>query len=375
MLYTAICLVQRKLKNKRVEGRKEDCHARWGEIIGQHMIMKNLIITAPSSPVLHKLLDMLNPREVAYDRETRGHAARIVAHLALGIHLEKFPEAIQCICTLIGSFEEYRLIEPYHRDRLLYKYEKDGVGQASRLPSPGDDASNLREAYEKLVLTGLCILWKLATHKNNCTIMSQTQGLLPTRIMAPLTSDIIHQFNGGAWSISLVEESLKVMFQLVATPGETGAKLRQEISSNKEAISTMERILHCGCCSAKLQKRAMGILLELYMDTKSRGAYIKMLVDIFVDDKKDMLLRKLAGQALAKLSIQDGSNTSIILHVNGDVVARLTRILLLDEDENKTCRIRAAEIMEQMCIHHTQDDESLSKLKKDMTNTMPKVYT
>jgi hypothetical protein len=119
----------------------------------------------------------------------------------------------------------------------------------------------------------------------------------------------------------------------------------------------------------------MGILLELYMDTKSRGDYIKMLVDIFVDDKKDMLLRKLASQALAKLSIQDGSNAITILQVNGDVVARLTRILLLDEDENKTCRIRAAEIMEQMCIHHTQDDESLSKLKKDMTNTMPKVYT
>jgi hypothetical protein len=247
-----------------------------------------------------------------------------------------------------------------------------GFRQANRLPSQGDDASNLRKAYEKLVLTGLCILWKLATHKNNCRIMSQTQGLIP-RIMAPLTSDIIHQFSGGAWSISLVEESLKVMFQLVAAPGEAGAKLRQEISSNKEAIGTMERILNCGCCSAKLQKRAMGILLELYMDTKSRGAYIKMLVDFFVDDKKDMLLRKLAGDALAKLSIQDGSNTSIILHVNGDVVARLTRILLLDDAENKTCRIRAAEIMEQMCIHHTQNDESLSKLKKEMTNTMPKV--
>jgi hypothetical protein len=82
----------------------------------------------------------------------------------------------------------------------------------------------------------------------------------------------------------------------------------------------MERILNCGCCSAKLQKRAMGILVELYMDTKSRGAYIKMLVDIFVDDK-DMLLRKSADEALAKLSIQDGSNTITILQVNGDVVA------------------------------------------------------
>jgi hypothetical protein len=204
--------------------------------------------------------------------------------------------------------------------------------------------------------------------------MSHTQGLL-LRIMAPLTSDIIHQFNGDAWSISVVEESLKVMFQLVAAPGKTGAKLRQEISSNNEAIGTMERILNCECCSSKLQKRATGILIKIYMDTMSRDTYIKMLVHIFADDNKDRSIRNLAGKALSKLSIQGGSNTNIILQVDGDIVDTLTKIILQDDAENKTCRIRAAEILEQICVHHTQYDESLGKLKKDMTDTMPKVYT
>jgi hypothetical protein len=137
----------------------------------------------------------------------------------------------------------------------------------------------------------------------------------------------------------------------------------------------MERILSCDtCCSAKLQKLAMGILMQLYMDNhENRAAFIKMLVDIFVGNSKNRSIRKLAGEALAKLCIQDGSNTSIILQVNGDVLGSLTKILLQDDAENKTCRIRAAAVLEQMCVHHTQDRPCLSKLKEAMTDTMPKV--
>jgi hypothetical protein len=318
---------------------------------------------------------MLDPLG-AFDRDTRNECATIVSHLALDIHLEQFPRAIQYISTLIGmTFQEYHLIKPYNLDRLVQKYVQNWDWhhpQASRLDLPGNE--HHRKAYEKLVLRGLSILRKLASDKDNCRIMSHTQGLLP-RISAPLTSDIIHQFSGGAWSISVVEGSLKVMRLLVASPGDTGAKLHRKIWSNKEAIGTMERILSCDtCCSAKLQKLAMGILMQLYMDNhENRAAFIKMLVDIFAGDSKDRSIRKLAGEALVKLCIQDGNNTSIILQVNGDVLGSLTKILLLDDAENETCRIRAAAVLEQMCVHHTQDDECLGKLKEAMTDTMPKV--
>jgi hypothetical protein len=387
MLHLVIRIGEKSLKKERVKDQKKSFifagdkkkswqkFSTWEEIIGRHMLMRHLIVYAgPSSPILQKLLEMLDPQG-GYHRETRNHAARIVAHLALDIHLEKFPWAIQYISMTIGmTFEEYCLI-PHNLDRLLHKYDQNWDRQANlRVSSPGNGASNLREAYEKLVLTGLCIIRKLATHEDNCRIMSHTQCLLP-RIMAPLTSDIIHQFNGGAWSISMVERSLKVMRLLVASTGETGAKLRREIWSNKEAIGTMERILSCDtCCSAKLQKLAMGILMQLYMDNhENRAAFIKMLVDIFVGNSKNRSIRKLAGEALAKLCIQDGSNTSIILQVNGDVLGSLTKILLQDDAENKTCRIRAAAVLEQMCVHHTQDRPCLSKLKEAMTDTMPKV--
>jgi hypothetical protein len=119
MLYTAICMGERRLKKARA-GSKYSCTGRWQKIIMQNMMLKYLITPASSSPVLQKLLQTLDPLG-AFDRDTRNECATIVSHLALDIHLEQFPGAIQNICTLIGSFEEYRLIEPYHRHRLLNK--------------------------------------------------------------------------------------------------------------------------------------------------------------------------------------------------------------------------------------------------------------
>uniref|UniRef100_M8B4E9 Uncharacterized protein n=1 Tax=Aegilops tauschii TaxID=37682 RepID=M8B4E9_AEGTA len=161
--------------------------------------------------------------------------------------------------------------------------------------------------------------------------------------MAPLTSDLIHQFSGGTLFTMVVEGSVKVMHMLVASPEETGAGMGQEISNNKEA------------------KQAIGILIQLNMETKSTPTFIKILGDIFVArGSRDMSIRKLADEALVKLCLQSGNNTGFILQMN-DV-------------KNKTCRKRAAEILEHMCnIHHTQYDECLNKLKEAMTTTIPKI--
>jgi hypothetical protein len=159
MLYTAICMGERRLKKARA-GSKYSCTGRWQKIIMQNMMLKYLITPASSSPVLQKLLQTLDPLG-AFDRDTRNECATIVSHLALDIHLEQFPGAIQNICTLIGSFEEYRLIEPYHRHRLLNKYVQDWDRQASRLMDPYlKRANEVVEDYQKLLLTGFRILWK-----------------------------------------------------------------------------------------------------------------------------------------------------------------------------------------------------------------------
>ncbi|KAM0862643.1 hypothetical protein ACQ4PT_045147 [Festuca glaucescens] len=287
--------------------------------LGQLTLIKQLLIGSSASSshhLLQKLLRVLDSRS-QYDRETREHAARIVAHLAGDIHSDDY---------------------------------------------------YLENAYKELLLQGLLIIRKLAADENNCRVMSSTKGLL-RKIMASVTSDLLHHIDHGAWS-DIVEKSLKVMRHLGSCPGETGRKLRREISSNKEAISTMERILQCDKCEAELQKQAMGILTQLSMDSKSRKEFIQMLVDIFTDDNK-YNTRMLAGEALAMLSFEGGIHATIILQVTGDFVGNLIKILL--NAKNKTYRIRAAEILQHLCSHGTKDDECLKKLKKDMTQVMPKV--
>jgi hypothetical protein len=339
--------------------------------LGQLTLIKQLLIGSSASSshhLLQKLLRVLDSRS-PYDRETREHAARIVAHLAGDIRLEQFPRGIQCISSLIETFEEYRLLEPYlQRGWLVERYEQDWQQEAQYLLTSDSDDYYLENAYKELLLQGLLIIRKLAADENNCRVMSSTKGLL-RKIMAPVTSDLLHHIDHGAWS-DIVEKSLKVMRQLGSCPGETGRKLRREISNNKEAISTMERILQCDKCEAELQKQAMGILTQLSMDSKSRKEFIQMLVDIFTDDNK-YNTRMLAGEALAMLSFEGGIHATIILQVTGNFVGSLIKILL--NAKNKTYRIRAAEILQHLCSHGTKDDECLKKLKKDMTQVMPKV--
>ncbi|KAM0862644.1 hypothetical protein ACQ4PT_045147 [Festuca glaucescens] len=264
---------------------------------------------------------------------------------------------------LIGSSasSSHHLLQKLLRSR-------DWQQEAQYLLTSDSDDYYLENAYKELLLQGLLIIRKLAADENNCRVMSSTKGLL-RKIMASVTSDLLHHIDHGAWS-DIVEKSLKVMRHLGSCPGETGRKLRREISSNKEAISTMERILQCDKCEAELQKQAMGILTQLSMDSKSRKEFIQMLVDIFTDDNK-YNTRMLAGEALAMLSFEGGIHATIILQVTGDFVGNLIKILL--NAKNKTYRIRAAEILQHLCSHGTKDDECLKKLKKDMTQVMPKV--
>lgn len=172
-----------------------------------------------------------------------------------------------------------------------------------------------------------------------------------------------------AWS-DVVDASLQVMCLLVTARGETGTKLGREISRNKEALSTMESILKCDQCKEQLSIRAMEILTQLPMATKSRESFIKKLIGVFADDKKGSDIRGLAGEKLAALSLKSKSDAVIVLQENGGV-GDLTKILL--EDKSSKCRISAAGILEGLCIHYTDDVECVNNMNKTMTDALPKV--
>lgn len=370
------------------------------ELTGQHMLIKHLVRASSSSSspqhILDTLLRVLDSRG-PHDREMRERAARIVAHIAGDIQLDQFPRGIHHISSLLCTLEEYSLLEPYDRDWLLERHE-DSWYQAflhqqgrRRAASPRTDKhacleSEHPKAHLELVRQGLRILWKLAADHGNCMVMSNTGGLLP-KIMAPVASDLLHggiQDHGEEWS-RVVEASLRVMCRLLqmAAPGEAGAKLRHQISSNREAIATVERIiLFCDRCGPELKGQAIKTLTQLYMDAtyssvnpQGKEEYIKKLLHIFTDDKDNHgPIRKLAGEALAMISAQGGISDMSILQENHSFVGDLT-ILLLHHDQDKDYRIIAARILNHLCTHYTKDDECFKRLKKSMIAAMPEVLS
>lgn len=224
---------------------------------------------------------------------------------------------------------------------------------------------------------GLRLLWSLAINIDNCRVMSNTEGLL-SKIMAPLSSDLLHLFDHREWD-DVVEASMKLASRLVAARGVTGVKLRRQISSNTQSVAAMEGILECNECQPALRELAIKILTQLTMDASSsfsagrRDKLIKSLLGLFTDRNKDSSIRKPAGQALAMLSAKSEINAVLILQINGNVVGVLKE-MLLNSEENES-RISAAEILSRL-LHsrYTRDDEYLpEELNKVIMDVMPEV--
>ncbi|XP_020175315.1 uncharacterized protein [Aegilops tauschii subsp. strangulata] len=310
-------------------------------------------LVASSGPVLEKLLLALDSTS-PYDETIRVIAANIVTHLASRIPLMQFPHGIQRIGSLIHISQQ--------------QFEDDCC--ASSLSA--DD-------YKKLTENGFVILRKLAADEDNCRTISNAQGLL-SKVMAPVSSDLLHLIDHEAWSTAIVTESLQVMCRLMAAPGETGAQLRRQISSSKEVIHGMEEILKCCGCGEQVRILTIEILTQLPVglgeefpcgNKESRENFIKMLPSIFTDEAKEHPIRKLAGEALLKLS-QSETNAAIILKANDHLVRDLRKILL-DAAAKGTNRIMAAKTLKHLYIYYKENDEYLRALKETMEDVMPKI--
>lgn len=397
----------------------------------QHVLIKQCFTGSPSiNHMINKLLQTLGPRS-PYSREIRAHAARIVAHVAGDIHLEQFPRGIQCISSLLDTFEDYswapmsyerhqRLPKTYERDWLLEKYERRrlvatpiqvGLVRINRKktpdtseneqPGPVESEDSRFHGYKELVVQGLNILQKLAVDEDNSRVMSNTQGLY-SKIMASLISNRAHSDHHDDWC-SMAEESLELMSRLMAGPCETGTvKLRVEIASKIEAItSTLEGVLGCDKCRPTLQGQAAEMLLDLSVDTSCIMAsessciiFISTLLDLSVWGMRRIPVdqRSLWEEAqststgsyynapsicwMKKRSyIKDSACQkleSLLSVQGGDIVGHLSRATT--GAKISKYRMRATDTLERLYSNYTKDNDFLKTLKESlMTNVIPKV--
>lgn len=380
---------------------------RWS---GQAGVIKQVLTGSASfSHVVRQLLETFGPTS-PYSSEIKEEAARIVELVARSIRLEQFPGvAIHCVSSLLDTFDEYiwrpgeyerkvDIPKEFDRDWLFEEYDEDYLAidgvprpKAAEGESPESDRHRLLHGYKALVVVGLRILQKLAVHADNCMVISSTEGLV-LKTMAHLTSGHLHGDHHDEWC-GIAVESLKLMTGLMAAPGETGTKLRHQISGSMEAvISTSESVMDCPDCNLLLKRQTVQVLLDMSVDTSSiiaasesrKVIFTWILLHIFLLPdrercgsthlaKKGSYIRKLAGGKLQSvLSLQSEGSETRMLQSLGAVAGDLVSRTIVDAIDNSH-RLDAVHILIDLCRRYTERGVFLEGLKNGITNVLPKV--
>uniref|UniRef100_A0A0E0MDI3 Uncharacterized protein n=1 Tax=Oryza punctata TaxID=4537 RepID=A0A0E0MDI3_ORYPU len=376
-----------------------------------------------SRPKMQRLLGTLGRRRSStsssteLESEIRLLAARIVADLADGIQLAQFPGAIQSVSSLLETTgqpcrkDNRRRPSPAERryqEKILRRFERidkilelpfqivkklitsviprkkpesgalgqgdgdHGVQQKIEVSSAGDG----RGVCNELILQGFRILERLACDdRHNCMDICGDPGLI-AKITTALYSDTLIEDIGSSepWD-NVANASLKVVYRLIHVA--PGKRLRQEISSNKLALSNLESMLDLSG-KKQLQMRAIEILTELVLDSslniteKTRDNLVRKQLEIFLADEGDeeqvpvpdtmpirMKTRTIKATAGESLSILSKSEpiSEIIVKEHDDIVDRLTG--MLDADCNTRYRTLSAEILENLCTLYMEQVNEL----------------
>jgi hypothetical protein len=356
-------------------------------------ILANSRLGSLPSAVIQRLLETLQPG-IPDIEEDRQHAASVLVQVADNIFLEQFPGGIQIISTLLETFEEYCWRCWPTEERHYYMMYKPEILVEPRTRS--DINRRHLQVYKRLVVQGLRILQKLAAHEDNCRVISHTGSALLSKIMAPLISE--HQLCLHDEWCCMAEESVELLRRLVAAPGETGRKLRLDISSNMDeaAISNLKFFLECPKCELWLKSQTVILLLDLSVDTSSIAAsgssstmfswillHIFLLPDVCSSTtyasmlhsvKRSSHIRNLAAEKLlAMLSSQqsEGSRMSMPEAVRA-VITSITRATV--EAENSTYRLQAVRFLMHLSRGYNEDGEFVVEVKEAIVNVMPEVY-
>ncbi|CAN6360932.1 unnamed protein product [Urochloa humidicola] len=180
---------------------------------------------------------------------------------------------------------------------------------------------------------------------------------------APLFQHLDPWGQNSAWAeVVNGTRKKKVLYNLIRSPGLTAESLRQEIAASERAIRNLVSILEQSSDAGQqeLKMRALDILTQLALDSstnlsmETKENLMKKQLEIFLGEESDGIseaLKATAGRTLVFLTTDSEENSSIVI----DSFGRFTE--MLDAKNNFTYRMRAAHILENICVHCDLDKE------------------
>ncbi|XP_044460178.1 uncharacterized protein [Triticum aestivum] len=219
--------------------------------------------------------------------------------------------------------------------------------------------------HDLLPALAMSIIDSLAScDQDICVEISKADYLIPKII--GFTSYRSDTMNTEAQQKILLKSSLKVLQRLTSIGGEIGTTLRYKISKHPFLLSNLSDILGDNSSSQESRKLVAEILKNIAIDEKTRQdigcveVIITKLVQAFLyaegtmNTNADHLLRKVAGQALAMLTIESVHNCLVILK-EPELMKELKTMILIHD--NKYIYV-AASVLSNLSMH------ARSKLKE-----------
>ncbi|TVU43573.1 hypothetical protein EJB05_10053, partial [Eragrostis curvula] len=238
----------------------------------------------------------------------------------------------------------------------------------SRLRSSTPEKPLLDHDHLPLPALGMSILHSLAYDYDNCREISRATGLIQkiigyTSYKNDWTPNEVEQK-------ILMESSLKLLRRLSNTSGEIGITLRHRMSEHPFLLRNLAEILNDSSSSEEVRKLVAGIIRNLAIDTSAsleigriEGVNIR-LMDAFLSRDApsstsfDQFLQKVAGQALAILTMESVDNCAYILTGPRNVVEELTSPIYRGKHKYVAARLL------QNLLLHIQLEFSESDLRK-----------
>ncbi|KQK14904.1 uncharacterized protein LOC100833441 [Brachypodium distachyon] len=366
-----------------------------------------------------RMLDWTSPK----DAIIRLYAAKVTSEFAKNLRVVAFPGTMQIVSALLAADSRPKIGNP-----LLDTDDEQEDSQDEEHDPSKDAADNQLQRQDQLpdtdnlLQTQTCPTQQVSINPQNSMLrcwqrisefwsipkeMPLTNNdLLPALAMSIIDSlagcdqdncaeiskaaDLIQkivEFTGNRSDEMITEaqqkilllSSLKVMQRLTSIGGKIGITLRYEIAKDPFLQRNLKEILGDSMTSPEFKRLVAAILRNLAVDGDTRQEIsriqliITMLMQTFINTEGTMsnnagrLLRKVAGQALAMLTIES-VHTCLIMLKEPEFIKELKTMILIHDDKYMYV---AASLLRNLCLHAQSELRELDL--KEISHTLREV--